>query len=54
MKELRARLGFLMDVGLDYLSLDRAAGSLSGGEKPEDQALRHRSAQVLLGIVYSR
>src|SRR5439155_6912782 len=32
LKEIRSRLGFLVDVGLDYLTLDRAAGSLSGGE----------------------
>jgi excinuclease ABC subunit A len=32
MKEVNARLGFLLDVGLDYLSLARPAGSLSGGE----------------------
>ena len=32
LKELRDRVTFLMDVGLDYLSLDRATGSLSGGE----------------------
>ena len=32
LKEIRARVGFLMDVGLDYLSLSRATGSLSGGE----------------------
>src|SRR6185503_5548123 len=31
-KEIRARLTFMIDVGLDYLSLDRAAGTLSGGE----------------------
>ena len=32
LKEIHARLGFLLDVGLDYLSLDRPAGTLSGGE----------------------
>src|SRR5512137_1828252 len=32
LKEIRARLGFLVDVGLDYLSLNRGARTLSGGE----------------------
>src|SRR3712207_3117861 len=32
LKEVQARLGFLLDVGLHYLSLDRATGALSGGE----------------------
>ncbi|MEE8469931.1 MAG: excinuclease ABC subunit UvrA, partial [Dehalococcoidia bacterium] len=32
LKEIRSRLGFLMNVGLDYLTLDRVASSLSGGE----------------------
>jgi excinuclease ABC subunit A len=32
LKEMKARLGFLINVGLDYLSLSRLAGTLSGGE----------------------
>ena len=32
LKEIRARISFLIDVGLDYLSLSRATGTLSGGE----------------------
>src|SRR5690606_668359 len=32
LKEIRARLGFLLDVGLNYLTLDRTAKTLSGGE----------------------
>ena len=32
LKEIRARVGFLVDVGLDYLTLSRATGTLSGGE----------------------
>ena len=32
LREIRSRLGFLLDVGLDYLSLDRSANTLSGGE----------------------
>ena len=32
LKEIRSRLGFLVDVGLDYLSLARATATLSGGE----------------------
>src|SRR5690625_7711818 len=32
LREIRSRLGFLLDVGLDYLTMSRAAGTLSGGE----------------------
>src|SRR5699024_7972668 len=34
LREIRSRLGFLLDVGLDYLTLARAAATLSGGEAP--------------------
>jgi excinuclease ABC subunit A len=51
MKELRARLGFLMDVGLDYLSLDRAAGSLSGGESQRIR-LATQIGSSLVGVLY--
>ena len=33
-RELQSRLKFLLDVGLDYLNLNRSAKTLSGGEKP--------------------
>ena len=35
LKEIKARISFLIDVGLDYLSLSRATGTLSGGEARE-------------------
>jgi len=46
MKELRSRLGFLMDVGLDYLTLDRASGTLSG-VKARGSGLLHKLVQAL-------
>ncbi len=50
LKEIRARISFLMDVGLDYLSLTRATGTLSGGE-----AQRIRLAtQIGSGLVGGR
>jgi excinuclease ABC subunit A len=51
MKELRARLGFLMDVGLDYLTLDRAAGTLSGGEGQRIR-LATQIGSSLVGVLY--
>jgi excinuclease ABC subunit A len=43
LKEIRARLQFMIDVGLDYLSLDRVSSTLSGGETRARQFLRCRS-----------
>ena len=51
MKELRSRLGFLMDVGLDYLTLDRAAGTLSGGESQRIR-LATQIGSSLVGVLY--
>ncbi|MBM3155693.1 MAG: excinuclease ABC subunit UvrA [Chloroflexi bacterium] len=51
LKEIRARLGFLMDVGLDYLTLDRLAGSLSGGEA-ERIRLATQIGSGLMGVLY--
>lgn len=51
MKELRARLGFLMDVGLEYLTLDRAAGTLSGGESQRIR-LATQIGSSLVGVLY--
>lgn len=51
MKEINARLGFLMDVGLDYLTLDRAAGTLSGGEAQRIR-LATQIGSSLVGVLY--
>ena len=51
LKELRERLGFLVSVGLDYLSLDRHAGSLSGGESQRIR-LATQIGSGLVGVVY--
>jgi excinuclease ABC subunit A len=51
MKELNARLGFLVDVGLDYLSLDRAAATLSGGEGQRIR-LATQIGSGLMGVLY--
>ncbi len=50
-KEIRARLTFLMNVGLDYLTLDRAASSLSGGEAQRIQ-LATQIGSSLVGVLY--
>lgn len=51
MKEVNARLGFLLDVGLDYLSLSRPAGSLSGGEAQRIR-LATQIGSGLVGVLY--
>jgi excinuclease ABC subunit A len=51
LKELKARLGFLMDVGLDYLTLSRSAGSLSGGEAQRIR-LATQIGSGLMGVLY--
>ena len=50
-KEIRARLGFLESVGLTYLTLDRASGTLSGGEA-ERIALATQIGSGLVGVLY--
>ncbi len=51
LKEIRARVGFLMDVGLDYLSLSRATGTLSGGEAQRIR-LATQIGSGLCGVCY--
>jgi excinuclease ABC subunit A len=51
MKEVHARLGFLLDVGLDYLSLARAAATLSGGEAQRIR-LATQIGSGLVGVLY--
>ena len=51
LKEITARLTFLVNVGLDYLSLDRAAASLSGGEAQRIQ-LATQIGSSLVGVLY--
>ena len=51
LKEIRARVGFLMDVGLDYLSLSRATGTLSGGEAQRIR-LATQIGSGLVGVAY--
>ncbi|GAA1517368.1 excinuclease ABC subunit UvrA [Dactylosporangium maewongense] len=51
LKEINARLRFLVDVGLDYLSLDRASGTLSGGEAQRIR-LATQIGSGLVGVLY--
>ncbi|HWS37716.1 MAG TPA: excinuclease ABC subunit UvrA, partial [Actinoplanes sp.] len=51
LKEINARLRFLLDVGLDYLSLDRGAGTLSGGEAQRIR-LATQIGSGLVGVLY--
>ena len=51
LKEVQSRLGFLLDVGLDYLSLARAAGTLSGGEAQRIR-LATQIGSGLVGVLY--
>ncbi len=51
LKEINERLGFLVNVGLDYLTLDRASGSLSGGEAQRIR-LATQIGSGLTGVLY--
>lgn len=51
LREIQARLAFLLDVGLDYLSLERAAGTLSGGEAQRIR-LATQIGSGLTGVLY--
>lgn len=50
-KEIRARLGFLKDVGLEYLTIDRASATLSGGEAQRIR-LATQIGSGLMGVLY--
>jgi excinuclease ABC subunit A len=51
LKEIRERLGFLINVGLDYLTLDRSAGTLAGGEAQRIRLATQIGSQ-LVGVLY--
>ena len=50
-KEVNARMGFLLDVGLDYLTLDRASATLAGGEAQRIR-LATQIGSGLVGVLY--
>ncbi len=51
LREIKSRLGFMVDVGLDYLTLDRSASSLSGGEAQRIR-LATQVGSKLMGVLY--
>lgn len=51
LKEINARLGFLNNVGLDYLTMNRSAGTLSGGEAQRIR-LATQIGSGLVGVLY--
>ncbi|MES0372367.1 MAG: excinuclease ABC subunit UvrA, partial [Mariprofundaceae bacterium] len=51
LEELSARIGFMIEVGLDYLSLDRTSGTLSGGEAQRIR-LATQIGSALVGVLY--
>jgi excinuclease ABC subunit A len=51
LKEIRSRLEFLVDVGLDYLTLERVSGTLSGGESQRIR-LATQIGSALMGVLY--
>src|SRR5690606_98010 len=51
LKEINSRIGFLLDVGLDYLSLDRGSKTLSGGEAQRIRLATQIGSQ-LVGVLY--
>ncbi len=51
LKEIRSRLGFLVDVGLDYLTLNRASATLAGGEAQRIR-LATQIGSALVGVLY--
>jgi len=50
-KEIRARLGFLKNVGLGYLTLDRESGTLSGGRGASASRLATQIGAALVGVL---